>query len=190
MSKLRTANLLGALSGEVVGRLERRLKGHPNATDSAVAALNVLGFWDGCSNAELARVLGLSHPATVRLVDKLEAAGLAEARPGRDRRAVALHLTEAGRTRMRAVLTDRCVALAEVTEALTPAEQDQLAGLLEKLLRGAVTSPERAGHICRLCDEIACPEAECPVHLAAMEMSGAGSSPQVGDSIPGHDDHY
>src|SRR5689334_2736128 len=86
MSKLRTANLLGALSGVVTERLVQRLKRHPNQTDSAAAALNVLTFWEGASNTELAKVLGLSHPATVRLVDRLEDAGLVEARPGRDKR--------------------------------------------------------------------------------------------------------
>ena len=47
MTRLRTANLLGALAGEVVERMERPLKRHPNQTDSAAAALNVLGFWEG-----------------------------------------------------------------------------------------------------------------------------------------------
>lgn len=173
MSRLRTANLLGALSGDVVERLERRLKQHPNQTDSAAAALNVLAFWDGASNAELSKVLKLSHPATVRLVDKLEADGLVEARPGRDRRAVALHLTDAGRTRIKGVLTERCATLAEVTDALTPAEQEFLAGLLEKMLRQAATGVFEAAHICRLCDEVACPEGECPVHQRAMELAAA-----------------
>src|SRR5882724_4448772 len=76
MTKLRTANLLGALAGEIAGRLERHGRIHPNETSSAAAALNVIGFYEGCSNSALSRALGLSHPATVRLVDKLEAAGL------------------------------------------------------------------------------------------------------------------
>jgi MarR family transcriptional repressor of emrRAB len=168
MTKLRTANLLGALAGEVVDRMERRMKRHPNQTDSAAAALNFLGVWSGCSNAQLARTLGLSHPATVRLVDKLEAEGLVESRPGDDRRAVSLSLTEAGRERARGLLVERCAALTEVTEALTPAEQDQLASLLEKLLRAVTTGVDEANHICRLCDEIACPGADCPVHQKAL----------------------
>jgi len=170
MSRLRTANLLGALAGVVVERLEQRLKHHPNQTDSAAAALNVLTFWEGASNAELSKVLGLSHPATVRLVDKLEADGLVEARPGRDRRAVALHLTDAGRARVKGLLIDRCTALAEVTGALSQAEQDVLAGLLEKMLRQATTGVIEAAHICRLCDAVACPEDQCPVHQKAVEV--------------------
>lgn len=172
MPRLRTANLLGALSGEVAGRLERRLKQHPSQTDSSAAALNVLSFWEGCSNAELAGVLRLSHTATVRLIDKLEAEGLVESRTAQDRRAVALHLTEAGAARIRGILIERCAALAEVTDVLSPAEQDQFAGLLEKLLRGVTTGMQEAAHICRLCDSVACPEDECPVHQKAVEMAG------------------
>jgi DNA-binding MarR family transcriptional regulator len=171
MSKLRTANLLGALSGVVTERLVQRLKRHPNQTDSAAAALNVLTFWEGASNTELAKVLGLSHPATVRLVDRLEGAGLVEARPGRDKRAVALHLTDAGRAHVKDVLADRCAALAEVTDALTPKEQEVLATLLEKLLRSATAGVIEAAHICRLCDEMACPQDLCPVHQRALELA-------------------
>jgi DNA-binding MarR family transcriptional regulator len=168
MSRLRTANLLGALAAEVAGRVERRLKRHPNQTDSAAAALNVLSYWEGASNAQLAAALGLSHTATVRMADKLEADGLVESLQGRDRRAVALHLTEAGRTRAREILTDRCAALAEVTGALTPAEQDQLAALLEKMLRAVTGGMADAAHICRLCDTTVCPDDTCPVHQEAL----------------------
>ena len=95
MSKLRTANLLGALAGAIAERQERHGKAHPNETSSAAAALNVIGFYEGCSNGELAEALGLSHTATVRLVDKLEAGGLVISATGADRRAVALRLTKA-----------------------------------------------------------------------------------------------
>jgi hypothetical protein len=45
-------------------------KAHPNETSSATAALNVIGFYDGCSNGALSQALGLSHTAADRLVDK------------------------------------------------------------------------------------------------------------------------
>jgi MarR family transcriptional repressor of emrRAB len=173
MSRLRTANLLGALAGEVSERLERRHKSHPNQTDTSAAALALLSYYDGMSNAELAAALGLSHPATVRLADKLEAAGLIQSLPGRDRRAVAFHLTGAGRARARRILTDRCAVIAEVTDALSADEQDQLAALLDRMLRAITPSMADAVHICRLCDEVACPEDSCPVHQAALERTAA-----------------
>lgn len=169
MSKLRTANLLGALACEVTETLARRLKAHPNQTDSAAAALNLISLYEGGSNGALSQALQLSHPATVRLVDKLEAAGLVERRPGAgDRRAVALFLTGAGRARAREVVEGRCVALGEFVDVLSPEQRAQLDGIAETLLRAMTRSAAEAGHICRLCDVIACPEDRCPVHQAAV----------------------
>jgi MarR family transcriptional repressor of emrRAB len=166
---LRTANLLGALACDIAERLDRRLKAHPNQTDSSAAALNVIGFYEGCSNVALSRALNLSHPATVRLVDKLEAAGYVESRQNEgDRRSVALFLTEAGRGRALAIVKDRCVALGEMIDVLTLDQQAQLTELVEILLRAAITSAAEADHICRLCDDAVCVPEQCPVHQAAQ----------------------
>ena len=168
MTRLRTANLLGALSGEVSGRLERRLKRHPSQTSSSAAALNVIGFWEGCSNNDLAAALRLSHAATVRLVDKLEADGLVTARPGRDKRAIALHLTNSGKAAVQRLLTERCAALESITAALTAEETQVFTSLLEKLLRRVTPDMQAATQICRLCDQTVCPQESCPVHQAAL----------------------
>jgi DNA-binding MarR family transcriptional regulator len=173
MSKLRTANLLGALACEVADRLRRDLRHHPNETDSAAAALNIIGFYQGCSNARLSRALRLSHPATVRLVDKLELAGLVESRTGDDRRSVSLHLTSAGKSRLSQILSERCAALEEVIGGLTRAERRQLDALAERLLHKLTTSTDAADYICRLCDEIACPPDRCPVHQTALAFEAA-----------------
>ena len=171
MSRLRTANLLGALAGEIAGRLDRRLKTHPNQTDSAVAALNLIGLYEGCSNNALSQALKLSHPATVRLVDKLEATGLVESRAGEDRRSVALYLTELGRSRARAAIEDRCEALGDIIDVLSPEQQKHLDDIADTLLRSLTTSAMEAGHICRLCDEIVCPGDHCPVHQTAIRLA-------------------
>jgi len=173
MSRLRTANLLGALAGVIAERLERHGKTHPNETSSAAAALNVIGFYEGCSNGELAQALGLSHTATVRLVDKLETNGLVISGTGADRRAVALRLTKAGRERARKVVRTRCLLLADLVSLLTPKQQGQLDAIAETLLRTMVNAARDADHICRLCDGDACPEEACPVHLAAERLSAA-----------------
>ena len=177
MTTLRTANLLGALAGQVDHLLLRQLRQHPSQTDSSAAALNALGFYEGCSNLRLSQALHLSHTATVRLVDKLEQEGLVESRSGQDKRSVALFLTEAGRERARQILTDRCQTLDGVLAALSAQEQETLAGLLEKMLRGQVKAAGDDDYICRLCDSTACPAESCPVHQAALAVSGttAGS---------------
>ncbi len=167
-SKLRTANLLGALAGEIAGRLEQRLKSHPNGKDSAAAALNIIGFYGGCTNSALSQALQRSHTATVRLVDKLEADKLVESRPAEDRRSVALHLTEKGKQEARKIVRDRCVALADVLDVLSGEQQAQLTDILEVLLRSLTVNAAEADHICRLCDDGACPAATCPVHQAGI----------------------
>lgn len=174
MSKLRTANLLGALAGTISDRLEAQLRVHPNQNSSSAAALNLISLYEGCSNAMLSAGLKLSHPATVRLVDKLEAAGLVESRTGvPDRRAVALFLTPAGRARAREILQQRCVALEAVTDLLSAEQRRQLDGIAETLLAALTTTPFEGGHICRLCDEVICPEDICPVHKKAAALIAA-----------------
>jgi DNA-binding MarR family transcriptional regulator len=173
MSKLRTANLLGALSGEIAGRLERHGKLHPNETSSSAAALNVIGFYEGCSNGALSRALGLSHTATVRLVDKLELAGFVLSEMGTDKRSVALRLTDLGRERARAVIRGRCLLLGDFVDVLTPQQRRQLDEIAETLLKSMVEAAQDADHICRLCDEAACPPGRCPVHQKAVALENA-----------------
>jgi len=172
MSKLRTANLLGALAVAVGDRLEGQLKSHPNQTDSAAAALNLVGFYEGCTNGALSASLGLSHTATVRLLDRLESHGLVERRAAeRDQRAVALYLTRNGRARLREILAARCAALCDVIASLSVSEERQLAHLLDKILRTLTKAASDADHICRLCDETACPARICPVHQAGLALA-------------------
>lgn len=173
MSKLRTANLLGALAVEIADRLARHGKLHPNETSSATAALNVIGFYEGCSNGALSRALGLSHTATVRLVDKLEASGLVLSEPGADKRAVALRLTDLGRERARIAVHERCLLLGDAIDVLTPAQRQHLDGILETLLRSMVLAAQDADHICRLCDGEECPSEHCPVHQKAIALDAA-----------------
>lgn len=173
MKKLRTANLLGALAVAISDRLDDQLKSHPNQTNSSAAALHLLGVFEGCSNSQLSAALKLSHPATVRLIDKLETDGMVASKPGTDRRSVALCLTTAGRKRVRAILQERCVALEAIVNALSALQRTQLDGIAETLLRSLTTTPVEGAHICRLCDEIACPPERCPVHSEAVRQSSA-----------------
>jgi MarR family transcriptional regulator, negative regulator of the multidrug operon emrRAB len=168
MTRLRTANMLAAFAGEVTERVGATLKSHPNQNDSACAALNIMGFWEGITNAQLARALKLSHTATVRLVDKLEGQGFVEARSGEDKRATHLYVTAAGRKAVQPVLVARCAAVKGYLEVLTAAEEKQLARLLEKLMRPLGKDAYGVSHFCRLCEFTACPGDQCPMH-ADME---------------------
>jgi MarR family transcriptional repressor of emrRAB len=172
MSRLRTANLLAALAGDITERAGATLLRHPNQTDSFAAALNVIGFWDGITNAELARVLKLSHTATVRLVDKLEGRGLVESRSGPDKRATHFHLTDAGKAEVGPLLVERCVAVDGYLDVLSESEQTQLNGLLEKLMRPLAVDGFTVSHFCRLCDDKICPGTDCPMHKELLAKAG------------------
>jgi MarR family transcriptional regulator, negative regulator of the multidrug operon emrRAB len=162
----RTANLLGALAGEISDRLIRMHQEHPNQTDSSIAALNLIAASEGLSNAALSVALKLSHPATVRLVAKLKDDGLIEVKDALDKRAVAIYISSAGRQRIKRMHADRGRVLSDALRALSPDEQHQLQALLEKMLPPLVTDAKRGEYICRLCDYDSCPETKCPVHIA------------------------
>ncbi len=170
-SSARDANLLGALAVAVAGRID---------TSSEAAALVALHVYLGGATVEaLRRVLGLSHPATVRLVDRLAARGLLDRAPGADRRTVALHLTAEGHAAADAVLGARRSAVAEVLGALDGAERDAFVPLLERLLHGLVGDRAHARRICRLCDAHACghDDGRCPVTNGAREKAPQDYAP-------------
>lgn len=164
----RTANLLGALSLLAGDRVRAAIGGELTAA-TTLAALAT--FADGASIDELSRILGLTHSGAVRNAARLEAAGLVRREPDqRDRRAVRVRLTAAGRDEATAVLAARREVLTELTETLDPTDRRALAPLLEKLLTRATHSTEAARRTCRLCEPDVCGHPErCPVTRGARQ---------------------
>ncbi|WP_432201785.1 MarR family winged helix-turn-helix transcriptional regulator [Erythrobacter sp. W53] len=157
----RTANLLGAVGLAVADRIEEAAIEAMNRAGETPAALVVIGYGLGPSNDQLRRVLGLSHPGTVRLVDRLVADGLVERHEGADKRAIALHLTKAGQRVRETLLKGRLAAIRPLLTPLTKSEQDALAGLLHKLLLSLPASDPDRCRLCRLCDDSVC--FDCPI---------------------------
>jgi DNA-binding MarR family transcriptional regulator len=169
MADDRTANLLGALALALADSMSEEAETRAAHGAAAPAALVTVGVTPGCSIDALARTIGLTHSATVRLVDRLAADGLVERRGGADRRAVGLHLTRRGAARRRAILKGRAEVLARALGPLSEDDRATLTTLVETIL-GAFTRDRRhADHICRLCDEDVCPQERCPVECAVPE---------------------
>ena len=166
MTDDRTLNLLGALVLALADTMKTATESRAEQGAGVPAALITIGFYAGESIDTLAHTLGLSHSATVRLVDRLVKAGLAVRRSGADRRTSALYLSRRGKLRMGAILESRKRVLEQALLPLTQQEQTLLAGLLEKLLGGFTRDRQHADHICRLCDARSCPEQTCPVECA------------------------
>jgi MarR family transcriptional regulator, negative regulator of the multidrug operon emrRAB len=166
----REVNLLGALSLAVADRLRAGAEVGAGQGGSIPAALiSLAGYLDGGPIDSLRGPLGLTHSATVRVVDRLVAEGLAERREGPDRRSVAVTLTAAGRRAAAAAGQGRAAALEECLADLDEDERAELARMHEKILATLTDGRAAAGHICRLCDSVACghEEGRCPVTRAA-----------------------
>ena len=157
----RTANLLGAVGLAVADRIENTARAILNHAGETPAALVVIGYGLGPSNDQLRRILGLSHPGSVRLVDRLVADELVERREGRDRRAIALYLTERGAVLREKLLIGRLAAIRPLLMSLTESEQGVLAELLHKMLASMETTDLDRCRLCRLCDDRVC--SDCPI---------------------------
>lgn len=162
-ANLRTANLLGALSLVMMDGMKAELGALTEIGESDWAALIVLEHMPETTVDHLARIVRLSQPGAVRLVDRLEAAGWVERRQGSDRRARPLVLTGAGHRMVRALLLGRERTLRQPLDVLDDGERETLTRLLEKMLAGLGKTEDEADTACRLCDESVCPEATCPL---------------------------
>jgi DNA-binding MarR family transcriptional regulator len=162
-AEARIANRLGALALALGDEMLGAIAASDGPGPSDAAALVTVGAEPGSSLEALAGMLALSQSATVRLIDRLEAAGLIERRHGPDRRTLALHLSGAGERRMQAILNRRESALVKALGALSASERETLGALMGKMLSAMTDSDQRASQICRLCDEVACGLESCPV---------------------------
>jgi MarR family transcriptional repressor of emrRAB len=166
----RGVNLLGAVALTVADRVRAAAElGTAQGGSGAAALVSLAGYLDGSPVDAVRGPLGLTHSATVRVVDRLVAAGLAHRRQGADRRSVAVELTPAGQTAASEALRARRAALEEALAALDAEERAELARLHAKVLATLTDGRAAAGHICRLCDSQACghEEGRCPVTQAA-----------------------
>ena len=168
----RTANLLGATALALADLALTGATTSAGASPSGAAALVALSAVPGLSVTELGRRVGLSQSATARMTDSLEAAGLAERRPGPGRW-VTVRITPAGHAAAAHLLDARGAPLTGVLAALDDDEQEALARLLGKLLARIYGEIGNADLICRLCDRPACTTgATCPVGQAERDHQG------------------
>ncbi|MFB3739597.1 MAG: MarR family winged helix-turn-helix transcriptional regulator, partial [Candidatus Velamenicoccus archaeovorus] len=124
MSDEQTENLLGALALALSDRMRAAIAGASGQADNGAVALSALGrFLEDPSIDLLGRVLGLTSSGTVRLVDRLEAAGLVRRGVGEDGRVTTVALTAAGRRGAERVTASRRAVLTGALSVLAPAER-------------------------------------------------------------------
>ena len=135
----RDGNVLGALSLVVADQMSDAVAAAADQSLTAAAALSALEhFADGCSVDRLRRILGLTSSGTVRLVDRLVAAGEVRRREGPDGRTTSIELTAAGRRAARRVTAARAAVLEDALGDLSPAERADLERLAARVLESVV----------------------------------------------------
>jgi MarR family transcriptional regulator, negative regulator of the multidrug operon emrRAB len=162
----RSANLLGTVGLAVSDRIRAAGEEELGLGGSAPVAVVALSTYLADRPLdEIGRAFGITASAVVRLVDRLEAEGVVERRPGPDKRRVSVRLTPQGERRAKAILARRERALSHVLGALTTAEQEELTRLHEKLLAELPEDVAGASRVCRFCDVYACGhyDGRCPV---------------------------
>ena len=139
---------------------------------SAVAALQTIRQDGPLAIQDVARTIGLTHSATVRLIDRLEKDWLVR-RLSRKGREVRVEVTARGRRRAGQFQERRLAVTNDLIAALDDGERVALAPILDKLLAAGVTDPETATRTCRSCEREGCRKAGCPVEQAARELPPA-----------------
>jgi DNA-binding MarR family transcriptional regulator len=160
---LRDLNVIGTFALALADDFKFAMQDLADGNESACAALNVIGQESGLTVDRLSKILRLSQPGAVRLVDRLAEAKLVERKTGSDRRSVALRLTDAGKRQVKSLLVGRQHALSQALRGLDDWERSTLSAIASKVLRGLEHSEIACERRCRLCDAHACPDQTCPM---------------------------
>jgi DNA-binding MarR family transcriptional regulator len=159
----RLINLFGALALGVADRVRWAALGGVALGGETTAALVVIGHAPDLSIEQLRRVLRLSHPGTVRLLNRLTSAGLAvRSIASHDRRVVVIKLTKAGHMRRSALLERRRTALEAILQEISPQDRSVMERSIEAMLRSLPSDATSALTVCRFCNDRLCPN--CPMN--------------------------
>jgi len=167
----RLINLFGALALGVSDCIRAVAAEAMPAGGETAAALVVIGHDAALSIDQLSRVLRMSHPGAVRLVDRLVGLGLVERRPSdSDRRIMHLVLTEAGVAQREKLLALRHDVLLTLLDKVSARDRGALERAADAILASLPQNALSALTICRFCNEQCCPD--CP-----MDQYGPVQSP-------------
>lgn len=151
----RATNLIGAWVLAAGDEMRTAIERVTGMSGGAPAALVAIAAEPGMSIDALRRALDLTHPGTVRLVDRLADRGWVTRGAGIGR-AVALQPTPAGLEVHAQLLAARAQALRSLLEDLGEHEVDQLAQVLTATLPPRAQDQQELRRLCRLCDRTAC----------------------------------
>ena len=179
----RTANILGALAIALSGRITAETSVAGGLSPSSVSALIQVHFYPGISVEQLRNQIGLSHSASVRVVDVLEGMGLIGRRrmPGVDARVISLFTTDKGRDLAKEVLKVRGSITKPIVASFSADDQLLIERMLCEIIMRIVRPGPEQEYVCRFCDLSECPQETCPMtlldHIAPASSSVGGRTP-------------
>ena len=179
MDEPRDRNIFGAFALMISDDIVRASSSRAPEAGPAASALALIAHMPGLSIRMLSIGVGLSHAATVRLVDRLAAEGLVERREHfTDGRTRSLYLTAAGKIASDEVLSSRDEVIAEGLSILSPDELRVLCDIAERVLRNRLGNLEHSYRICRLCCYEGC--TNCPIdaelHERGVDRENSGEA--------------
>ena len=174
----RTANLLGATVLALGDDLNAATSQAAGQAGQAPAALVELAEHPGLTVDGLRRRLKLTHPAVVRLLDRLEERDLVRRHRGNpDARTTSVTLTELGEAAAAQVTDARRAVLEQALDVLTSDQQRDLERLLGTVLAAWPRNLDHSCQMCRLCDLSACPADQCPVEQRYQQFEAEMAAP-------------
>lgn len=163
----RVNNIVAAFALDLAESVTAAVSDVAGQRGGLAAAIVYLSQEPGVGIERLRSVLGLSQPATVRLINQLETDGLVtRAQHGADGRRVELRLSAAGDARASEIATARLAAAGRFLSGLDPADRQALVDVVGRIYARRAPVYSEAERVCRLCDLRACPERTCPINQA------------------------
>lgn len=162
-----TANILGALAVLIQDRVESAWQSSLDLSPMAAAALVQIDNEPGSSIEAVAGRIGLTHSATVRVIDKLAERGLVEKdRARKDARAQSLTLSKPGKRLAQQLHEARNQVTDDLLAGLVPEQRTALEQAVRAILHRCVEPGREADVTCRVCDDRRCSPEICPIRVA------------------------
>ena len=162
-----TANILGALAVLIQDRVESAWQSSLDLSPMAAAALVQIDNEPGSSIEAVAGRIGLTHSATVRVIDKLAERGLVEKdRARKDARAQSLTLSKPGKRLAQQLHEARNQVTDDLLAGLVPEQRTALEQAVRAILHRCVEPGREADVTCRVCDDHRCSPEICPIRVA------------------------
>lgn len=146
------ANLLAAVAESLA---RRTAANDEDLAPTAVAALMALAGVDNLTVGDIARRVGLTHSAAVRLVDRLEKQWFVR-RLRRVSREVRVEVTARGRRRALGMQQARLAAAGSLVGLVDPQARSVLAGQLAAMMAALRADDATADTACRMCRPEGC----------------------------------